>query len=69
MRIKGDADFTGSSLSSLGKIKVIDGDAIFKSSKIKDIGELTEIKGLNNINLSLDTEVYHMKKCKVNYEK
>lgn len=41
--IKGDARFTGSSLSNLGMLRKIGGNAIFTKSKIVNLGQLEEI--------------------------
>lgn len=44
-KIKGDAIFANSGLSSLGNLKEIEGNADFSFSKITDLGELRNIAG------------------------
>ena len=45
IKIKADADFENSELTSLANIQLIEGNAKFKGSKIRNLGKLKTVKG------------------------
>lgn len=64
--IKGNANFSDSSATSLGNVEVIGGDAIFRESRVKDIGKLKRIGGLANFSDSQITSLNDLKKIQGN---